>query len=822
MPRKVRDAATRRVEYRRRFIYTSKKSTNTSCLPITQDELLYAINPGKSTSPGEDGVTYDILNCLASIPEGPLLALFNLSFLEGRLPRGWKKVIIVPVPKGKGKFRPISLLSCLCKMMEGIILDRLLYLIGPDLSPNLYGFIKNKSTSDCLLRCLSNSETKCRIFVDLEGAFDKVSPDVVLFELARMGVQRKMLTWIGDYLKGRSAQVWFQGSLSEERAFELGTPQGGRLSPILFNIVMNQIAKAEYPQGVVPIVYADDILLMGPSVSILQDAVRILENKCEELGLVINREKTKYQSSGKRVIPLIFNGGPIEKVDAYKYLGVYVGYGAKGREAEVNHLLTLGKVRLQPLRALSWSGTGAGPHVLRTVYISTIRSLIDYAAPALSIAGGGRLQKLEALQNRAMRVILSCQTNTPVESMRALLHIQSIHDRVKEFNMAAAIRHTRGGGAQLALLLQEGVVRERDKWNQYTRDLVRDLEKYEVLDQCRVLPKCERPPPWEEEPVELDVVPLSRAKSSYVSGELAALFASRIDHLPKQHCIHIYSDGSVAENGRAGIGVLVRDHGSLMVVEEEFKARVTDSVSSTQAELIAILAGLRLVFDRGSDLYFFVDSRSALESLDSRDPIHMETITECRRLVSRMRRVGRVINFMWIPSHIGLRHNERVDKLAKEATQNEEVEISCNLSLRQIRSRICSRMFKDADSLRRNHDPMSLSRAHYLYISDRIEYHPGKGERTLIDTVKTRLILGYKYYWQCSWMAGRFTEAEKSCNICGAREAHTLEHYILTCPELRPFRNSLITNVRDQIVWFLKNGVVERILKRFNGFAPSR
>ena len=135
----------------------------------------------------------------------------------------------------------------------------------------------------------------------------------------------------------------------------------------------------------------------------------------------------------------------------------------------MNHLLTLGKVRLHPLRALSWSGTGAGPHVLRTVYISTIRSLIDYAAPALSIAGGGRLQKLEALQNRAMRVILSCQTNTPVESMRALLHIQSIHDRVKEFNMAAAIRHTRGGGAQLALLLQERVVRGKGKQNQNLR-----------------------------------------------------------------------------------------------------------------------------------------------------------------------------------------------------------------------------------------------------------------------------------------------------------------------------------------------------------------
>ena len=315
---------------------------------------------------------------------------------------------------------------------------------------------------------------------------------------------------------------------------------------------------------------------------------------------------------------------------------------------------------------------------------------------------------------------------------------------------------------------------------------------------------------------------MTRAKSTYVSRELAALFASRIDELPKQHCIHIYSDGSVAANGRAGIGVLVRDHRSTMVVEEEFMARVTDFVSSTQAELLAILAGLRLVFDRGSDLFFFVDSRSALESLNSKDPLYMETIIECRRFVSLMKREGRVINFMWIPSHVGLRHNERVDKLAKDATQNDEVEVPCNLSLRQIRSKIRSRMFKDAESLRRNHGPMSLSRAHYLYISDRIEYQPGKGERTLIDTIKMRLILGYKYYWQCSWMSGRFTEAEKSCKVCGAREAHTLEHYILTCPELRPFRNNLITNVKDQIVWFLKNGVVERILKRFKLFAPSR
>ena len=55
-----------------------------SDVEITKDELLNAIKKGKSTAPGEDGITYDILNCLASIDDSPLLRLFNISFKEGK------------------------------------------------------------------------------------------------------------------------------------------------------------------------------------------------------------------------------------------------------------------------------------------------------------------------------------------------------------------------------------------------------------------------------------------------------------------------------------------------------------------------------------------------------------------------------------------------------------------------------------------------------------------------------------------------------------------------------------------------------------------
>ena len=307
--------------------------------------MLFVINGGRSTAPGADGVTYDILNCLASVPYGPLLALFNMSYEEGRLPRGWKRAIIIPIPKGNGKFRPISLTSCFCKMMERIVLNRLQYQIGDKLSSNLYGFIRGKSTSDCINRYLSATDVKCRAFIDLQGAFDKVCGSVILNELPGMGVQGKLLTWIADYLHDRRAQVWFQGFLSEERSFQLGTPQGGVLSPTLFNVVMNRVASACYPGGVDVVVYADDIMLQGKTISQLQRAMTILDGMCKSLGLVINREKTKFQSTSANAT-LNIGGRALERVQSYKYLGVYVGFGSAFKDAEVNHLLTRLLLRL--------------------------------------------------------------------------------------------------------------------------------------------------------------------------------------------------------------------------------------------------------------------------------------------------------------------------------------------------------------------------------------------------------------------------------------------------------------------------------------------
>ena len=167
-------------------------------------------------------------------------------------------------------------------------------MIGDKFAHNMYGFIKGKGTNDAIINCLSSNNDYCRVFIDLKGAFDKANGEVILHELANLGVTGRMLHWIGDYLFGRRAQVYYQGTLSEERQFELGTPQGGVLSPTLFNVLMNRIPKKSLGSGVNLIIYADDIMLQSKNVEGMQCALNIFNDLIKRMGLVINEDKTNF------------------------------------------------------------------------------------------------------------------------------------------------------------------------------------------------------------------------------------------------------------------------------------------------------------------------------------------------------------------------------------------------------------------------------------------------------------------------------------------------------------------------------------------------
>lgn len=135
--------------------------------------------------------------------------------------------------------------------------------------------------------------------MDLKGAFDKANGEIILHELVSMGVSGRLLPWIRDYLHGRRAKVSYQGAISEEAEFHLGTPQGGVISPMLFNVLMNRVASQELAAGVRTIIYADDIMLQSKSVENMQKALNTFGELSRKLGLIINENKINFSAEQK-------------------------------------------------------------------------------------------------------------------------------------------------------------------------------------------------------------------------------------------------------------------------------------------------------------------------------------------------------------------------------------------------------------------------------------------------------------------------------------------------------------------------------------------
>src|SRR5262247_70118 len=114
----------------------------------------------KSTSPGEDEISSEILAHLPKPSVLALLKMFNLIWERGTLPAAWKRAIVIPVQKPnkpaheQGSYRPIALTSVLCKVMERLVTDRLTWLLESESKLNKFqsGFRKQRSCQDHIVR----------------------------------------------------------------------------------------------------------------------------------------------------------------------------------------------------------------------------------------------------------------------------------------------------------------------------------------------------------------------------------------------------------------------------------------------------------------------------------------------------------------------------------------------------------------------------------------------------------------------------------------------------------------------------------------------
>ena len=162
--------------------------------------------------------------------------IYEGSYNTGYIPCDWKSANTVPIYKKGSKnevnnYRPVSLTSVVCKVMESAIRDHIMkyFLDNEFFSKMQYGFLKGRSTVLQLLSIIDDWTMKLESGgqIDFEKAFDKVPHRRLISKLYSYGINRKIILWIADFLDKRQFRVTINGKFSSWHDVISGIPHAG-------------------------------------------------------------------------------------------------------------------------------------------------------------------------------------------------------------------------------------------------------------------------------------------------------------------------------------------------------------------------------------------------------------------------------------------------------------------------------------------------------------------------------------------------------------------------------------------------------------------
>ena len=196
----------------------------------------------------------------------------------------------VEIPKPNGGVRNLGIPSVVDRIIEQAIAQRLTPIVEPLFSDYSYGFRPKRRAQQAVIKLLEylNDGYTYIVDIDLEKFFDNVPQDKLMYLVHGIIDDGDTESLIHKYLK---AGVMVQGRYE---ATEKGTPQGGNLSPLLSNIMLNELDKELEARGLHFVRYADDcVIAVGSSAAanrVMHTITKWIEKK---LGLKVNMTKTK-------------------------------------------------------------------------------------------------------------------------------------------------------------------------------------------------------------------------------------------------------------------------------------------------------------------------------------------------------------------------------------------------------------------------------------------------------------------------------------------------------------------------------------------------
>ena len=625
---------------------------------VTERTVVRALDSfGPRKAPGPDGFHPIVLQNLSEKVIKYVTNLYRCCIRTGITPKVWRTMNIIFIPKpGKSdygmpkSYRPITLSNFFLKTLERLVqwYVRDVVMTGP--LKNQHAYTVGRSTDsalekvvDLLEKAVLRKEKALVVSLDCSGAFDNIKLDSAKAALRKHKIPESIVLWYDNLLSFREVVAEVKGVKCSRRPTK-GSPQGGVLSPLVWNLIMDSILST-FPRSAVHAVgYADDIILIiiGKDLevmsSLMQNSLDAVLKWGKENGLMFNPLKTCVMAISRSTkkeswTSMIIEGTVIKPVTSLKYLGVTITSRLNWSKHITERLAKAAKT-MNVAKAIIGQKWGLTPEKVFWVYTALVRPIVSYAAAVWSTGVTQTIKnKMKRLQRGVLLSMSSAMRSTPTAGMEAALGLLPLDLHIEGLALNTRVRLRVG---------EEG-----RSWDG------------------------------------LAVTAKAKGHVRLLDDTLGRLFSPRLrsDTLkPAQNWTVneensgdpdyiVYTDGS-KEGERTGAGFAITK-GDFVVAEKTLNLGSRSTVF--QAEVKAMSEALNWIDkEKGKynnkNILILSDSRAAIGALFA-DSVSSVTVKECLGELKKVKRFSNVF-IGWVRGHDDNTGNELADMLAKAGNRS--------------------------------------------------------------------------------------------------------------------------------------------------------
>lgn len=765
---------------------------------ITRTEMMRAIKEASNgKAAGSDDIPYEMVKNLGPRALEMLLTLYQKCWRGEGIPTFWRVAVIKTLlkedkdPKDPVSYRPISLTSCLGKILEKIIANRLIYILEDRglLTENQAGFRPGRSTVDQVLKLVQEASDNMHsnprglrtltAFFDYNKAYDTVWRDGLIYKMIQLKLPTRFIRYVRHFLSGRWTTVSINNVSSKPFLLRNGLPQGSSISPLLFLIFINDI-DVDMDMETAASLFADDTStwradgkIRGSGKRLMQSEIDKIMNWAVKWKMKVNASKTKTMvitssSKDQKWDPELVAGDTRIKLEQlYRFLGIKVPSDLRFK-LHVETVVATCRKRALVLKCMATKNWGNSNEIQRMIYLQSVRPALEYGSPGwVPWISNTKIDQLQRVQNDALRSIAGLTATCPIEFLHLETNIEPLKMRFSKNNILLRERYRRfpPSDPRKKLLEKDATVRLKSRrgWRHAVQN-EQPLE-YEVEELKPPLP------PWRGTKFKFDEVKLERSKEQYTVEELRKKADEKVEDITSE--VVIFTDGSTdAEQNNGGAGVFVQDRRT--GVTERFSYPAGKICSSYGAEGVALLRALELLERRHiSTATICTDSLSLQKALANDD--WKDAQDWLRKIKEKSYTLKTEVTILWLPSHCGCEGNEEADRLADEGTKLDQTKIPITFAIAKAR-------------VRKRKWEVTHERAKQVY-GDRkkpkleLERKWPRSVRTLYARLRTdhsRELANYRYLIEA--------EDEPFCKSCDEGLVENIYHVLCECSALEEIR----------------------------------